>query len=383
MPTNDGRSRRAKQAATGGHTSLKQLAEYLGLNPATVSVVLNDVPGRSIPQPTRDRIKAAAAKLGYQPNLMARSLRNRKTHTIGILVPELAEDYHTQIMSGIGDYLVSKGYFYFTVHHRHRKDLVEEYSHMLLSRGAEGLIAIDTVLEHPFSVPVVAVAGHKRIDGVSNLVLDHDRAAELALTHLYSLGHRNLAFMRGHPFSSDTADRWRSTVKVARRLGLTMKPELIIRLDRDIISPDLVYPVVRKMLSTKKPFTALVSFNDNAAIGAIRALQDAGLRVPSDVSVIGFDDIRAAALISPSLTTVRQPLREMGWMASEYLLGRVQGTEKFREEILIYPELTVRESTGAVKLIQHAPVSVRKARKSAKSNDAVAPQIRKAPLARN
>jgi DNA-binding LacI/PurR family transcriptional regulator len=380
MSTNSGGTGKAKPTSTGEPVSLKRLAEYLGLNPATVSVVLNNVPGRSIPQPTRERIKAAAEKLGYQPNLLARSLRNRKTHTIGILVPELAEDYHTQIMSGIGDSLMSHGYFYFTVHHRHRKDLVEEYSHMLLSRAAEGLIAIDTVLEHPFPVPVVAVAGHHRIEGVSNLILDHDRAAELALTYLYSLGHRQIAFMRGHPFSSDTADRWRGTVKMARKLGLTIKTDLVIQLDRDSITPDLVYPIVRQMLTHKKPFTALVCFNDNAAIGAIRALQDVGLRVPSDVSVIGFDDIRAAALISPSLTTVRQPLREMGWTASEYLLGRLQGTEEFREQIVISPELTVRESTAAVLLAARAPSSSSKNKKGANSRHA-APRNRTSPVA--
>ncbi|MHB1959527.1 MAG: LacI family DNA-binding transcriptional regulator [Acidobacteriaceae bacterium] len=382
MPEDADRNRRLKQPAASGPISLKQLAEYLGLNPATVSVVLNNVPGRSIPQPTRERIKAAADKLGYQPNLLARSLRNRKTHTIGVLVPELAEDYHTQIMSGIGDYLIAKEYFYFTVHHRHRKDLVEEYCNMLLSRGAEGLIAIDTLLEHKFPVPVIAVAGHTRVEGVSNLVLDHDRAAELALTHLYSLGHRKLAFMRGHPFSSDTADRWRSTVQMAQKLGLRMMPELIIQLDRDIVNPDLVYPVVQQLLSCKKSFTAMISFNDNAAIGAMRALQDAGLRIPQDVSVIGFDDIKAAALVSPSLTTVHQPLREMGWMAAQYLMGRLQGTEGFREQIRMSPELMVRESTGAVKLIERAPVSVGKARKNVKRRDN-APRNRTASLAKH
>src|ERR1700733_484068 len=151
----------------GGPTSLKKLAEHLGLNPATVSVVLNEVPGRSIPQATRDRIKAAAKELNYQPSLLARSLRNRRTLNIGILVPELGDGYHTQVMGGIGDHLLDAGYFYFTAHHRHRKNLIEEYSQMLLSRGAEALIAIDTALEHPFPVPVAAVAGHRRIHGVT------------------------------------------------------------------------------------------------------------------------------------------------------------------------------------------------------------------------
>src|SRR5579864_1611868 len=133
--------------------SLKKLAEHLGVSPATVSVVLRDVPGRSIPQATRDRIKAAAKKFNYQPSLLARSLRNRRTFTIGILVPELGDGYHTQVMSGIGDHLMEAGYFYFTAHHRHRKDLIESYGQMLLSRGCEALIAVDTLLEHPFPVP--------------------------------------------------------------------------------------------------------------------------------------------------------------------------------------------------------------------------------------
>ncbi|HTU52288.1 MAG TPA: LacI family DNA-binding transcriptional regulator [Acidobacteriaceae bacterium] len=367
MPTKGEKTGKLKPRSSGEPVSLKQLAEYLSLNPATVSVVLNDVPGRSIPQPTRERIKAAALKLGYQPNLLARSLRNRKTHTIGVLVPELTEDYHTQIMGGIGDSLMSKGYFYFTVHHRHRKDLVEEYGHMLINRAAEGLIAIDTALEHPFPVPVVAVAGHQRIKGVSNLVLDHDRAAELALNHLHSLGHRQIAFMRGHPSSSDAADRWRSTVKTARRLGLAIKSDLLIQLESDSITPAMVYPAVQQLLAGKRRFTALLSFNDIAAIGAIHAIHDAGLRVPTDISVVGFDDIRAAALISPSLTTVRQPLREMGWTASEYLLGRVQGTETFREQIAIYPDLTVRESTASVSLAAPAASTSGKVSKAANS----------------
>jgi LacI family transcriptional regulator len=167
---------------------------------------------------------------------------------------------------------------------------------------------------------------------------------------------------------------------MARKLGLTIKADLVIQLDRDSITPDLVYPIVRQMLTRKKPFTALVCFNDNAAIGAIRALQDVGLRVPSDVSVIGFDDIRAAALISPSLTTVRQPLREMGWTASEYLLGRLQGTEEFREQIVISPELTVRESTAAVPIAARAPSSSSKNRKGANSRP-VAPRNRTSPVA--
>jgi DNA-binding LacI/PurR family transcriptional regulator len=328
--------------------SLKQLAAHLGLDPATVSVVLNDVPGRSIPQTTRDRIKAAARQLNYHPNLLARSLRSRQSKIIGILVPELGDGYHTQVMSGIGDYLINAGYFYFTAHHRHKPELVEEYMRMFISRGAQGIIAIDTLLDHPISIPVVAVAGHRRVQGVTNVALDHNRAAELTLSHLHSLGHRKIAFIRGQPFSSDSDSRWKGLVAAAGKLGIAIHPEMAVTLVRDISSPELGYPVVQQLLASGKPFTALVAFNDISAIGAIRALQDANLRVPADISVIGFDDIKAAGFTLPRLTTIHQPLEELGRIAAEHLVGRIQGTIKLRQEIAVQPTLVARESTGPV-----------------------------------
>ncbi len=325
--------------------SLKILADYLGLCPATVSVVLNNVPGRSIPQETRERVRAAARKFNYQPSLLARSLRKRRTFTVGVLVPELSDGYHTLVMSGIGDHLMREGYFYFSAHHRHKPDLVDEYPRLLMGRGAEGIIAIDTALLHELPLPVVAVAGHKKIPGVTNVVLDHHRAAELSLRHLYELGHRHLAFMRGQPFSSDSDDRWRSIVTVAKELGLEIHPELTIQLEKDLTSPELGYPVVQQLLQHRMRFTAIVSFNDIAAIGAIRALRDANLRVPEDVSVIGFDDINVAAYHTPRLTTIRQPLHDMGEIAARILLQRLQGFKNYPEEFAVPPELIIRETT--------------------------------------
>src|ERR1700679_755005 len=176
-----------------GPVSLKTLAASLKLDPTTVSVVLNEVSGRSIPEATRERIRKAALKFNYQPSFLARSLRNRRTMTIGILVPVLADGYHAEVMTGIGDRLLDENYFYFIAHHRHRTDLIEQYPRMLISRGAEGLIAIDTNLPHKLPLPVVAIAGHKQMSGVSNVVLDHRRAAVLSLGHLYNLGHRKIA----------------------------------------------------------------------------------------------------------------------------------------------------------------------------------------------
>jgi len=338
--------RKKDQAAGDRPVSLKILADYLGLCTATVSVVLNNVPGRSIPHETRERVRAAARKFNYQPSLLARSLRKQRTFTVGVLVPELSDGYHTMVMGGIGDHLMQEGYFYFSAHHRHKPDLVEEYPRLFMGRGAEGIIAIDTALEHELGVPVVAVAGHKKISGVTNVVLDHRRAAELALRHLHQLGHRHIAFMRGQPFSSDSDDRWRSIVTVAREIGVEIRAELTIQLEKDLTSPELGYPVVQELLQHKRRFSALVSFNDIAAIGAIRALRDANLRVPDDVSVVGFDDIAAAAYHNPSLTTIRQPLHDMGQSAARILLQRIQGFKDYPKEYAVPPELIIRESTA-------------------------------------
>lgn len=326
--------------------SLKMLAEYLDLSPATVSFVLNNAPNRSIPQHTRERVRAAARKFGYRPNIIARSLQGMNTRTIGILLPEFGEGYHSQVLAGAGEVFMKEGYFFFTAHHRHRKDLVDEYPRLLQARGVEGILAIDTHLETAPASPTVSVAGHTSLPGVTNIILNHQRAAEPALGHLHRLGHRKVAFMRGQEFSSDSASRWRATLQVARSLDIPVPEELTIRLDRDLQSPELGYPGVQQLLMRRKDFTAVVCFNDISAIGCIRALHDAGLRVPTDVSVLGFDDIQSASYSVPSLTTIRQPLQQMGALAAEVLLKKL-ANKRQPDMLKVDPELKERESTAA------------------------------------
>jgi DNA-binding LacI/PurR family transcriptional regulator len=326
--------------------SLRTLGDYLDLSPATISLVLNNAPGvRSIPQETRDRVIAAAKKFEYRPSFFARSLRRRQSFSVGVLVPELSDGYSVLVMSGIEEVLIEEGYFYLTASHRRKADLIEEYPGLLMDRSVEGFVAIDTALQHSLPLPVVAVAAHKPLPGVTRIVLDHSRAADLMLRHLYQLGHRQIAFMRGQTFSSDSDDRWKSLMAVAKELGIEVLPELVVQLEQNLSSPELGYPVVPQLLASKRPFTALVSYNDIAAIGAIRSLRDYGLRVPEDVSVIGFDDIQGAAYHTPSLTTIRQPLNSMGNTAARILLQRIRGLKDYPETVPIVPELIIREST--------------------------------------
>ena len=267
--------------------SLKELAEYLGLSPATVSLVINRSPvADSIPQETKDRIFAAVKKYKYRPNFFARSLRARRSFTIGVIVPEVSDGYSASVMSGVEDHLLQEGYFYFVVSHRHRADLIDEYPRLFVERSVDGLIAVDTPWKLSLKVPVVTVSGHNPVKGVTNIVLDHVRAAELAVKHLAQLGHRQIAFIKGQEFSSDTEIRWANIEKAARQLDIPINPALVAQLEGNSPSPELGYEATRKLLSVGRPFTALFAFNDISAMGAIRALREAKLLVPSPVSVV-------------------------------------------------------------------------------------------------
>lgn len=339
-------SNKGEEPVPGQPISLRTLGEYLNLSPATISLVLNNAPGvRSIPQETRDRVIAAAAKFEYRPSFYARSLRKRQTYSIGVLVPELNDNYAMQVLAGVEEFLIEEGYFYLTASHRRKPDLIDEYPRLLMERSVEGFILIDTILEKSLPLPVVSVAGHRKLEGVTNVVLDQKRAAELLLRHLYQLGHRKIAFMRGGSHSSDADERWNCMMAVARELKINVQPDLCVQLQLRVSTPELGFAPARELIERGADFTALVAYNDISAIGAIRAFMDHGLRVPEDISVVGFDDIQGAAFHNPSLTTIRQPLNEMGATAARVLLQRIRSQGSSPDIVPIHPELIIREST--------------------------------------
>ena len=335
--------------------SLKELAAHLGLSPTSLSIVLNDAPAASaIPQETKDRIFEAAAQYNYRPNYFARSLRAQRSFTFGVIVPELSDGYSAMVLNGVEAALSKEGFFYLTASHLHRDDLLEHHPKMLLERQVEGIIAVDTPIRFQTHLPVVSVSGHEAIEGVTNVVLNHQHAAELSIGHLFTLGHRKIAIIKGQDFSSDTEVRWETIVQAMSKRGMKPDKKLVSQLEGDIPSPEIGYIAAQKILSTKKPFTALFAFNDVSAIGAIRALQEAGLRVPEDVSVLGFDDIYSAAFHNPALTTIRQPLFEMGVLAAKTLLERVSKNQPnddaaIPQTLTVEPTLIVRQSTAPVK----------------------------------
>jgi DNA-binding LacI/PurR family transcriptional regulator len=331
--------------------TLKAVATHLGLTPGTVSAVLNNsAAARSIPEHTRKRILAAARELNYRPNFLARSLRVQRTFTIGVIAEEIGDAYGGMVVNGIEAYLSEKNYFFFTVAHRHDPRLLQTYSEMLLARGIEGLITIDTSIAQPPVLPTVAVAGHQRADNVTNIILDHRRAAELGLRHLKQLGHTRIAFLKGQEESSDSATRWAAIEEVAAEFNIEIHSELVLQLEGLESTPEIGYPYGKALLARGVPFTALFAYNDISAIGAMRAFQEAGRRIPEDISVVGFDDVALASFSIPTLTTVRQPLLKMGRIAAQTIIDRIEERTTFLPEIAVEPELVVRNSSAPPRL---------------------------------
>ncbi|HEY0590499.1 MAG TPA: LacI family DNA-binding transcriptional regulator [Thermoanaerobaculia bacterium] len=348
-----------KKNRPGGPT-LKDLARHLDLSPATISLVLNRSPvAEAIPERTQQRVFAAARELGYRPNYIAVSLRSQRTHAIGVVVPEVSDPWAAEIVSGIESALLAEQYHYLvTSHRRSTPKALEQDLELLAHRAVEGMILLATELHEPPRLPTVVISGHTRLPGLANVVIDHVHAARLALSHLFDLGHRRIALFKGQPGSSDTDDRSRAILATAASLGLEIPPELTLQLSGENETPRFApddsyqegYTYAQKLLARNAPFTALFAFDDASAIGAIRAFLDAGLHVPGDVSVVGFDDIQSAAFHNPRLTTVRQPLREMGRIAARVLLQRIERKEPAEGTfVVIEPELVVRESTAPVK----------------------------------
>jgi len=332
-----------------GTVSLKELSAHVGLSQATVSRVINrSATTHRISAGTQERVLAAAASLNYKPNVFARGLRNKRSFTVGVIVPEIREGYSTSVLGGIEDTLLQNGFFYFVVSHRHRENLLLGYPRLLLDRAVEGIIAVDSAIHEVLPIPVVAVSGHIRRTSAINIELDHALAARFALEHLYKLGHRHIAFIKGQAFSSDTIVRWNAICKMARELDLFVDPGLVVQLEGSAPGIEPGREATAELLQRKRPFSAIFAFNDLSAIGAITRFHEAGIRVPGEMSVVGFDDILSASTNNPALTTVRQPLHEMGQVAATTLLRLIQpeGAGPPKTSIRVLPTFIVRDSTS-------------------------------------
>ena len=307
------------------------------------------------------RIERAAKRLGYRPNLFARSLRSKRTHTVGVMVFDMTDPYCTLVLRGIENTLYQASYLPILTDVHNERSRFERYLEMLLDRRVEALIVlanwlfvdIDVLADlEKSSIPTAMIGRELKTDSISSVIVDNELGAYAGLEHLYSLGHRKIAFIRGPKTLADSAPRWKGIRNFARASKLELDPRLIVDLpeSRDPISSfEAGFQLTEELLKRKRPFTALMAFDDMTAFGAMRALARSGLRVPENCSVIGFDDIAMSSLSTPPLTTIRQPMEAMGTMAVSIVVEGINAVVEKREITAVHrklaPELAVREST--------------------------------------
>jgi len=345
--------------------TIRDVARASGFSASTVSIVLNNAPlARYIPLPTKGRIQKAAKNLGYHPNIFAKSLRSRRNHTVGVMVFDVTDPYCTPILRGLENSLYQASYLPILTDAHNERSRFERYLEMLLERRVEALIVLAnwlyldinllSDLERP-GIPTVIIGRELDSSSTSSVTVDDEGGGYAAVAHLFALGHRKIAFVRGPRALSSSKNRWHGVQRFARDSGLDLDPKLIVDLP-DQLNPNLGVDdgnrMTMELLNRKRPFTALMAFDDMTAFGALRAMATAGVKVPSRCSVIGFDDVTPSSLFVPSLTTIRQPMEAMGASAVNIIVDAISAGADNRKTPAVHrklaSELVIRESTRAL-----------------------------------
>ena len=324
-----------------GHVTLSDIARACQLSVSTVSIVLSGAPrSQLVSELTRERIRAAAKRLGYHPDAYAQSLRRRRTQTIGVLAYDMADPFCIPVVNGIDEGLQPAQFFPLLVNAQTKRKLFDRHFRMLLERRAEGVIVIaswvfeeadllaDIEKNH---VPIVIVGRDLTERHVTSVLVDNRAGGALVMRHLVSLGHRNIAVIRGPDKMFDSAPRWEGIRQAAAEAGIRLDSRLVFQLANlsDAKSGfEGGQRFARQMLASGRRFSAVLAFDDLTALGVVRGLAEAGLRVPEDCSVVGFDDVLPADVATPGITTIRQPLREMGLLASKLILQALNQSPK-------------------------------------------------------
>jgi DNA-binding LacI/PurR family transcriptional regulator len=346
-----------------GHVTLLDVARACGCSVSTVSIVLSGAPlSQNVATSTREQIRAMARQLGYHPDAYARSLRRRRSQTIGVLAFDLSDPFCTLIVRGIQAGLQPAGYVPLLMDAQTQRKLFDSYLHMILERRAEGVIVIASWIFEEANlledieknhVPIVIVGRDLTGRRISSVAIDNEAGGALAMRHLCVLGHRHIAVIRGPEEMFDTEPRWLGTRRAAAEAGIELDPRLVFQLPGRVNPTSGFEDGIRfanEMLESGRDFTAVLGFDDLTALGVVRGLTTAGLRIPEDCSVVGFDEVLPALVATPGITTIRQPMKEMGAVAAAWVLEALKARENGAEEQAKFfkatPELVVRMSSA-------------------------------------
>jgi LacI family transcriptional regulator len=345
-------ARIGNQQAVKKNPTIKDIAKAVGVSPAAVSLALND--GPRISQATRERIAEVAAKLHYRPNYVARSLVGSRSNTLGLVITTILNPFYPELAKGIEDKAVGLGYSIMLCSTNYDSRQQRYVVETLRSKGVDGIIFssvesddanIVSLLEDGFPFVLVNRKTLKpslesKIDYV---VMDNVAGGFLVVQHLYRLGHRRIGIITGSLTTSTAVQRTKGAKQALLACGLAVDPHLIVECG---FSKEKAHTATCRLLSLAKRPTAIFAENDYMAFGVREAILDAGLRIPDDVALVGFDDIEASGLPGVELSTVTQKKYEMGGLAAQILIERIEGKTHSPQQVVLQPELVVRASCG-------------------------------------
>jgi LacI family transcriptional regulator len=333
--------------------TLKQLSLLAGAHPSTVARVLHADPRQRVSADLRERILTLAREQGYRPNSVARSLRTKRTAVFGALIPDIANPFFASVLRGMEDAVTERDY---SIILANTDDLPAREAHslaVLRDHQVDGLLLATARLHDPAimqlfedGIPFVMVNRHTEPITPNSVVPDDYAGSVVAIEHLLELGHRRIAHISGSDDASTGYLRAKAYLDTLRRHDVDHFPDQAGLLVRGSFRETGGYTAMQALLQLSEPPTAVFAVNDLAALGAIHAIMEAGLRVPQDISVVGFNDLFHATHMTPTLTTMQVPHREMGVRAAERLLDMVVAGIRPEQPLLLPVTLIVRQSTG-------------------------------------
>ena len=333
--------------------TIKDIAKSAKVSPTAVSMALND--NSRIGQETRKKILRIAKELNYQPNFVARSLVMKRTHTLGLIITTIMNPFYPELAKGIEDKAMELGYNIILCSTNYDLKLEKYYINILRSKGVDGIIFSSVENNDPNIKPLIEehypfILVNRRIRNrlldkkIDYIVLDNFSGGYKAMEHLYKLGHHRIGIIAGSLTTSTAIERTEGAKKLLKDYGLKLDPNQLMECN---FSKELAYHATKKFLSMKSPPTAIFSENDYMALGVREAIMDAGLKIPENMALVGFDDIAATALKGVELTTVSQKKYEMGALAVKILIEKIKsGAIPMSNQIILEPELIIRTSCG-------------------------------------
>lgn len=327
---------------------MRDVAKRAGVSVSTVSHVINNT--RAVSQESRQRVLQSMEELGYKPNALARSLRRRKTNTLGMIVPDSANPFFAEVARAIEDASFAQNYSVILCNSEGDLEKQQTYTNVLIENRVAGILfvaaGVSTELVNELGqrrVPLVIV--DREVPGVKadTVLTNHAQGGCLATQHLIDLGHRRIACIAGNSEVSPSAERVTGYRETLKKNGISFDECLVVKGDFQYESG---YEATRQLLQLSRPPTAVFACNDLMAVGCISAARELGLRVPDDLSVVGFDDVRLASFTNPPLTTIVQPKVEIGTLATQMLLERLADLEAPSRFKRLDTKLCVRRSTA-------------------------------------